>query len=109
MVKGVDIVVGGKRIKLGETKDIKLFIAKNYDFTDAYMPVKIIRGNEDGPRLFVSAAIHGDEVNGVEIIRRLLNNKRLRKIKGTLIVTPIVNIFGFNNIDCPLKFRLSKE
>jgi len=52
-----DIVIGGVKIKAGETKDINLFIAKLYDFTDAYMPVKVIRGKQDGPRLFVSAVV----------------------------------------------------
>jgi uncharacterized protein len=90
--------IGNEKIGLGETKEIKLFIAKNYDFSDAYMPVKIIRGEKDGPRLFVCAALHGDEVNGVEIIKRLLYSKRLRKLTGTLIVVPIVNVFGFNSM-----------
>lgn len=93
-----DIIIGGEKIKPGETKDVSLFVAKLYDFTDVFMPVKIIRGREDGPRLFVCATIHGDEVNGIEIIKRLLRNKRLKKIKGTLIAVPIVNVFGFNNM-----------
>jgi predicted deacylase len=57
----------------------------------------VIRGKEDGPILFVSAAIHGDEINGVEIIKRLLARRRIgAKMKGTLIAVPIVNVFGFN-------------
>lgn len=47
--------------------------------------------------MFVSAAMHGDEINGVEICRRLLKQKILKNIKGTLIIVPIVNVFGFNN------------
>src|SRR3989338_6176336 len=93
-----DIVIGGQKIKPGETRDVSLSIAKLYDFTNIYMPVKIIRGLEAGPRLFVCATIHGDEVNGIEIIKRLLKNKRLKKLKGTLIAVPIVNVFGFNNM-----------
>lgn len=59
------------------------------------MPVRVIRGKRDGPTLFVSAAVHGDEINGVEIIRRLLRLQLLRRMRGTLIAVPMVNVFGF--------------
>lgn len=58
------------------------------------MPVHVIRGRTDGPRLFVCAAIHGDELNGVEIIRRLLKSPRLKRLRGTLVAIPIVNVHG---------------
>ena len=61
------------------------------------IPVEVIRGKEPGPILFISAAIHGDEINGCEAIKRILNRRKtLSKIKGTLIAVPIVNVFGFN-------------
>lgn len=91
-------VINGQTIRPGESRDIDIFVAKQYDFTDIAMPVRVIRGREDGPRLFVCAAIHGDEVIGVEIIRRLLTHKSIRKLRGTLIAIPIVNVFGFNNL-----------
>jgi predicted deacylase len=59
------------------------------------MPVHVIHGYKDGPRLFVSAAIHGDEITGTEIIRRLMKLKKIRKLKGTLIAVPVVNVYGF--------------
>jgi predicted deacylase len=59
------------------------------------MPVHVINGRRDGPVLFVSAAIHGDEINGVEIIRRLLNTRQIKKLKGALIAVPVVNVYGF--------------
>jgi len=61
------------------------------------MPVHVLRGKKDGPRLFVCAAIHGDEIIGVEIIRRLLKLKILRHLRGTLIAVPVVNVYGFIN------------
>ncbi len=63
--------------------------------TPITMPVHVVHGKRDGPRLFVSAAVHGDEINGVEIIRRLLRRPDLTKIRGTLVAVPIVNVFGF--------------
>jgi len=61
------------------------------------MPVKVVCGKRAGPVLFVSAAVHGDELNGVEIIRRLLKRKALQSIHGTLIAIPVVNVHGFLN------------
>ena len=92
-----NLVIDGNEIKLGERKRICLSVAKLYDFTEVNIPIEVIRGKEDGPTLFVSACLHGDEINSVEIVKRLLNHKSLKKIKGTLIAIPIVNVFGFND------------
>lgn len=91
-----DFKIAGVAVKRGETKSITLPIAKLYDFTDLGIPVHVIRGKNPGPTLFICAALHGDEINGVEIIRRLIHNKALTKLNGTLIAIPVVNIFGFN-------------
>jgi predicted deacylase len=61
------------------------------------MPVHVVCGRRDGPVLFVSAAIHGDELNGVEVVRRLLKRKALNSMRGTLLAVPIVNVHGFLN------------
>jgi len=87
--------IGETSIHPGERRTIELPIAQLHTHTDVTMPVHVIRGRKDGPRLFVSAAIHGDEINGVEIIRRLLKLRALRRLRGTLIAVPIVNVFGF--------------
>jgi Predicted deacylase len=81
----------------GERKKFNLNVARLYDFTEMNIPVEVICGKKEGPRLFISAAIHGDEINGVEIIKRLLNHKALKNICGTLYAVPIVNVFGYNN------------
>lgn len=90
------MLIAGQHIKEGETKIINLNIARLYDYTELSLPVKVIRGSKPGPTLFVSGAIHGDEIIGTEIIKRLLSNRSIDKICGTLIAIPIVNIFGFN-------------
>lgn len=89
--------IGGEEIERGTRKQLALTVAKLYDFTDMKIPVEVVRGLEDGPTLFVSAAIHGDEINGVDIVRRLLKHRMLKSIAGTLIAIPIVNVFGFND------------
>jgi len=91
-----DLVIGGQVIKRGERKRVFLDVAKLYDFTDMNIPIEVIRGKKDGPIMFVSGAVHGDEINGVEIVRQLLTKKSLNRIQGTLIAVPIVNVFGFN-------------
>lgn len=91
-----DFKIGGVPIKKGERKKIQLSVANLYDGTDLSIPVEVIRGKQEGPVLFISAAIHGDEINGTEVVSRILRKKSLKKIKGTLIAVPVVNVFGFN-------------
>jgi len=78
----------------GTRVTVQVPVASLYTNTRMDMPVHVVHGRKSGPRLFVSAAIHGDEINGVEIIRRLLAHKAIREIHGSLIAIPIVNMFG---------------
>lgn len=87
---------GNIKVNRGERQKIFLDVGALYDYTNLSIPIEVIRGKKDGPVLFVSAAIHGDEINGVEIIKRLLHFLKRKKINGTLIVVPVVNVFGFN-------------
>ena len=61
------------------------------------MTVHVIHGRRDGPVVFVSASVHGDEINGVEIIRRLGRMPQFKRLAGTLLLVPVVNLFGFHN------------
>jgi hypothetical protein len=91
------ITIEGVKIKPGQRKRLEIEVSKLFDHTEITIPVEVIRGKEDGPTIFLSAAIHGDEINGVEVIRRILSRKKLlSNIKGTIIAVPIVNMFGFN-------------
>ncbi|HAS61873.1 MAG TPA: deacylase, partial [Vibrio sp.] len=85
----------GETIEPGERKVVKLEAAKLYTHSPLSIPVEIINGQLEGPTLMVNAAIHGDELNGVEIVRQLINTIDASKLKGTLIAVPIVNVFGF--------------
>lgn len=89
------LVIGGKSIYPGERVIIDLPVMDFYTHTTLTMPIQVLRGKKEGPTMFVSAAIHGDEINGVEIVRRLLAHKSLRYLRGTLIAVPIVNVQGF--------------
>lgn len=86
--------INGQSIPPGTRTTIDLPIARLYTHTPMTMPVHVVRSRKDGPRLFISAAIHGDELNGVEIIRRLLKLPALKRLRGTLLAIPIVNVYG---------------
>lgn len=90
-------ILGDFEIKAGERKTVNLPIAELYTANTLSMSVHVIHGKKEGPVLFVSACIHGDEINGVEVITRLLKLKSLQHLKGTLLIIPVVNIFGFLN------------
>jgi len=87
--------ITGVEIKPGQRSTINIPVARLYTHAEMTMPVHVIHGKKEGPRLFVSAAIHGDEIIGVEIIRRLVNLKKIRGLRGTLLAVPVVNVYGF--------------
>lgn len=97
MPKRARFEIGGKTILPGHRKTIDLPVSALSDHTPVTMSAHVIHGKTDGPAMFVSAGIHGDEVIGIEIVRRLLKSPKLRGLRGTLIVVPIVNSFGFIN------------
>ncbi|MGD8631098.1 MAG: succinylglutamate desuccinylase/aspartoacylase family protein, partial [Gammaproteobacteria bacterium] len=92
-----DILIGGTLVKPGDRISLDLPMASLYSHAPMSLPLQVIHSKRDGPRLFVSAAIHGDEINGVEIIRRLLRLPMLKQLRGTLFAVPIVNVYGFIN------------
>ena len=77
-MKNRDITIGDTLVRPGDRAELMLPVADLYTATSLGMPVQVICGRKAGPVLFVSAAIHGDELNGVEIIRRLLKRKIIR-------------------------------
>lgn len=91
------LMIAGEQIKPGENRIIEVPLPDLYMHTSLSMPVQVIRGRRQGPVLFVSGAVHGDEINGVEIIRRLVKSKSLKGLRGTLITIPVVNVYGFLN------------
>lgn len=87
--------LGGENVYPGTSKTIYLPLPSLYDWTPMDLPVHVMCGKYKGPTLLITAAIHGDEINGIEIVRRLLKKKGLRKMYGTIIAIPIVNVYGF--------------
>lgn len=89
------IVINNEKVNFGHSRTISYPLPKLYDCTPLSLPIHVLSGAEDGPTLCLTAALHGDEINGVEIIRRLLKKKGLKNLKGNLIAIPIVNVYGF--------------
>ncbi|WP_158769309.1 succinylglutamate desuccinylase/aspartoacylase family protein [Paraglaciecola sp. L1A13] len=94
MVSGAPLKIGSHVIEPGSRIKLQLSAARLYTDTDMSIPVEVIRAKKDGPTVFISAAIHGDELNGIEIVRRLLDSPSFKLITGTVIAVPIVNVYG---------------
>lgn len=95
--KRPDFLFGDHVVPAGGRASVSLELPGQSKYTPLSMPVHIVHGKKEGPTLFVSAAIHGDEIGGIEIIRQLLIQKALNRLHGTLICVPVVNVFGFLN------------
>lgn len=89
--------IGGVSVSTGTRQTVDIPVSVLSDHTPVTLSAHVIHGRRSGPTMFVTAGIHGDEVIGAEIVRRLLAIKGLEKLKGTLIAVPIVNAFGFLN------------
>ena len=94
MARIPSLFIGDTEIKAGSRVKLSLTSAKLYTDTEMSIPVEVIRAKRQGPTIFISAAIHGDELNGIEIVRRLLASDTFKLTRGTLIAVPMVNVYG---------------
>lgn len=97
MPKREGFQIGSETVASGTRRTVNLPVSYLSDHTPVTMSAHVLHGRLNGPVIFISAGIHGDEVIGIEIVRRLLKTPNLKSLKGTLIVVPIVNAFGFIN------------
>jgi uncharacterized protein len=88
---------GGRKILAGTRQTVELEVSTLANSTRMNLPVHVVHGAKPGPVFFMSGVVHGDEIQGVEIIRRILAAPDLKDIAGTLLAVPIVNSFGFLN------------
>ncbi|GEQ84730.1 succinylglutamate desuccinylase [Patiriisocius marinistellae] len=98
-IDNTDLIILGEKVKLGESKTINFSFAKLYTSTNVEIPVIIERAKIPGPTILLTGGIHGDEINGVEIVRQIIAKKINKPAKGTIICIPILNIFGFLNAE----------
>jgi predicted deacylase len=89
------ILIGGERVAPGENKLLKISIDRLPTGTLIDIPVYVFNSKNPGPTLLIQAGLHGDEINGIEIVRRMLADKLFAIDKGAIVAVPILNIFGF--------------
>ena len=99
------MVILGQEILPGKSVQLNFDVAHLHTRTPILVPVIVERAKEDGPTVLLMAGLHGDEINGVEIIRRFLRKKLHKPTKGTIICLPVFNIFGFLNLQRELPDR----
>jgi predicted deacylase len=92
-----NITILGEPILPGESKTINMDIAKLHTMTSLKIPIIVERSKFDGPTILLSAGLHGDEINGVEIVRQIITRKINKPKTGTIICIPVINVFGFIN------------
>ena len=86
---------GEKRIGLGESGHVFVDVGESYSGMNVQIPMHVRRGPEDGPVVFVTAALHGDEINGTGVVRDLIQDQDLKLRRGSLILVPVVNVLAF--------------
>lgn len=86
---------GQVRIPPGTDREVKIVLSETYSGADIRIPVHVIRGAEPGPTVFLTAAVHGDEINGTGLIRSLIVDRPFDLRSGSLIMVPVINLLGF--------------
>ncbi|VAW35087.1 FIG003737: Predicted deacylase [hydrothermal vent metagenome] len=89
--------IAGINIAKGDTKQVNLAVAKLTSGTQIEVPVIVSRGKHDGPVLLLVAGLHGDEINSIDVVRSIIEQRINQVENGTVICVPILNIFGFIN------------
>jgi predicted deacylase len=87
----------GREIPKGERVFLELEVAKQHTRSSLKIPIIVERSKHDGPTLLLLGGVHGDEVNGVAIVREIIANAYNRPVKGTIICIPVFNVFGYLN------------
>src|SRR5258708_23264078 len=91
------MTIAEHEIKPGEFKEININIARLPSRTLIDTPIYVYRGLEDGPTLALTAGMHGDEINGMEIVRRIIDHGYNRVKRGTVLCMPVLHVYGFLN------------
>ena len=89
--------IGSHSVEMGARRTVELPISVLANHTPISLPVHVIHGAKPGPVFFISGVVHGDEILGVEIVKRVVGHGSLRQVAGTILAVPIVNAFGFLN------------
>jgi len=97
MTKPSEFSIAGVPVKPGQSRDVRLKISETYTGDEIAIPIRVKRARKPGPTVFISAAVHGDELNGTGIIHELVYSRPVSLKCGTLLLLPVVNVLGFEN------------
>ena len=86
----------GVAVPPGASRDVTLAVSESYSGLTVQIPIQIRRAEQDGPVVFVTAALHGDELNGTGAIRQLIQDSNLRLLRGSVILVPVLNLLAFD-------------
>lgn len=89
------LIISGNLIEPGQVKEVHLPITETPNSRSILIPITVIRGLEEGPCIYMTGAVHGNELNGTAILKNILLKIKPERLAGTLIIIPIVNILGF--------------
>lgn len=93
------MIINGEEIPKRSRRKIEIPVARLPSGPLLSLPVIVLRGQKDGPAVFLDAAIHGDEIDGIDIILNVLDRLSPAKLRGTVIAVPVVNVYGFMTQD----------
>lgn len=108
-MKNSNLTICNATIHPGEIANLALPLPELYSCTSFYMPIKVVHGKQAGPCMLIFSALKGDELNGMEIINRLLNPEKLKNLKGTLIAIPVLNVLSLVNHLKTLSYEINLE
>jgi predicted deacylase len=92
--RNLPVNIAGTTVAPGRRQLVEVLVSRLPTATRLNLPIMVLNGQQPGPRLWLSAVVHGDELNGLEIIRRVLEQVRPRRLAGMLLAVPVVNVFG---------------
>ena len=85
----------GTHVNPGESRSLTMMISESYSGADVTIPVHVWRGENEGPTVAITAAVHGDEINGTGAIRHLIRERPFQLLAGTIVPVPVINMLGF--------------
>ncbi len=91
--------IGDTEVQPGRSAHVEVPVSRLITGAQISMPVTVLHGKNDGPTVWINAAVHGDELNGVEVVNRVLADLKPKEMNGTLLAVPVVNVHGFMNGD----------
>lgn len=110
MEKNKKIKICDTYVHPGEMVNLALPLPEQYSCAPLYMPIKVIHGAHKGPCLVVFSALNGSELNGLEVVNRVMNSIKPKQISGTIIAIPVVNVYALTHYPTllPTGYNLAK-